>query len=570
MPISAAEIAQKKQQFISPQAPFEIETTVIEGRSYRAYKNSPKTLIDIIQAGRLYGDQEFLIYQGARYTFSQLFERVDALAAVFQEQYGIEKGDRVAIAMRNNPEWAIAYLAGTLVGAIIVPINSWGKTAELLYALTDSQARLLICDEPRLNLIRNSIESIDINVLVTGEKSAGIAAQSNIGDFESAVRAGEHLSYRAIEASPLDHCIILYTSGSTGMPKGVLHRHIAVCQALMNMFFLGALTAELEGPRPLKGGAQCEAPLLTVPLFHATGLLGGFLIPLQMGHKVVMMHKWDATAALAYIQNEKVTALTSVPAVLQDLLRHPAFDAYDTSSLARVAAAGAATPAGLPELVADKLDFPSRSTGYGMTETMAVASTMSGAIYDLKPDSAGIMSPVMEIRFVDENAKEVATGQPGEIELYSVCNTSGYWNNPEANAATFDDAGWMKTGDVGYLDEEGYLHISGRTKEIVIRGGENIYPGEIEQRVYEISQVQENVVFGVPDDAMGEELVLIYFCTEGSEIQEQQIRDYLLDRLANYKIPKYIQISDTALPQNASGKLHKKLIREQYLKNRGL
>jgi long-chain acyl-CoA synthetase len=325
----------------------------------------------------------------------------------------------------------------------------------------------------------------------------------------------------------------------------------------MNMFFLGFLVMELEGAREFRGGAERETPMLTVPLFHATGLLSGFLLPVQTGQKVVMIYKWDARQALETIQKEKVTSLSSVPAVIQDLLHTPAFDDYDTTSLIRVTAAGAATPAGLPELIREKCGEPSRSAGWGMTETVAVGATMSGVIYDMNPDSSGLVSPIVDMRFVDAGGTEQAAVEGGEIEVRSVTCTPGYWHKPEANASTFDAERWMKTGDVGRIDEHGYLHITGRIKEIVIRGGENIYPGEIEQAVYELPEVKENVVFGVPDAAMGEELALVVHVNPAESLTEEELRDFLKERLAGYKVPRHIRFSEEPLPQNASGKLHK-------------
>jgi long-chain acyl-CoA synthetase len=279
----------------------------------------------------------------------------------------------------------------------------------------------------------------------------------------------------------------------------------------------------------------------------------------------VMMYKWDARKALELIEAEKITGLASVPAVIQDLLYYPDFDRYTTDSLIRVSAAGAATPAGLPEMIRTKCGEPSRSAGWGMTETFAVGATMSGAVFDLSPASAGIVSPITQMRFVDASGAEQTPLDGGEMEVYSVTCTPGYWQKDEANAATFDAGRWMKTGDVGRIDEDGFLHITGRIKEIVIRGGENIYPGEIEQAVYELPQVKENVVFGVPDDAMGEELALVLHLNPGEVLSEQELREYLKDRLASYKVPRHIRFWNEPLPQNVSGKLHKLKAREAFL-----
>lgn len=569
MSVSGDAIKAKKAELTAAGAFFEVETLEIGGRSCRAYKHAPKTAIEILTNARNHGDAEFLIYEGQRYTYNRLFQEADALAAQLQQDYEVEKGDRVAIAMRNNAQWMIAYCAATLIGAVVVPINSWGKSEELEYAITDCKAGVLICDEARFGLIADSFDGMGICAIVV-PTSDNFTRPENVALFDDVISAGEEQTFKAPEISPEDSALILYTSGSTGFPKGVLHRHIAVGQGVMNMMFLGLLVAEFEGgPREYRGGAERETPMLTVPLFHATGLLGGFYLPVAMGQKVVMMYKWSSTNALELIEQERVTGLATVPAILQDLLGHPEYDNYDTGSLMRVSAAGAATPAGLPDLIKSRVANPSSSAGYGMTETMAVGGTMSGALFDFKPDSAGVVSPIMEMRFVAPDGSVQPEGEAGEIEMRGVCVTPGYWDKPEANADTFDEQGWMKTGDVGVVDEDGYLHITGRIKEIVIRGGENIYPGEIEQAAYELSDVREVVVFGEPDQAMGEEMVLVAHPAPGCSLSESGLREFLKERLAGYKVPRTIQIWDQSLPRNASEKLHKLKVKEAYLEAKG-
>ena len=564
MSITPAEVHSKKREITSEGGIFELENIDLDGYSYRAYKHAPQTLVDVLQGARAHGELEFIVYEGRRLSYNEFFRQVDALAASLQADYGVHKGDRVAIAMRNNPQWMISYAAATLIGAVVVPVNSWGKTEELRYVLEDSGSTVLICDAPRLALIETLLTELGVVVLLVEGSAAGFEAD-NVHAFAAVVAAGEGGAYDIPELSGEDNCVILYTSGSTGFPKGVLHRHVALCQSLMNMFFLGYLLMELEGAREFRGGAERETPMLTVPLFHATGLLSGFLLPIHTAQKVVIMYKWDARSALELIQQEKITSLSSVPAVIQDFLYHPDFDKFDTGSLIRVSAAGAATPAGLAEKIRAKCGEPSRSAGWGMTETVAVGATMSGVVFDLHPDSAGIVSPIVDMRFIDSSGRERDPVEGGEIEVYSVTCTPGYWHKPEANAETFDGQRWMKTGDQGRIDEDGFLHITGRIKEIVIRGGENIYPGEIEQAVYELPQVKENVVFGVPDDAMGEELALVVHLNPGDALGEDELRAFLKNRLATYKIPKHIRFWDHPLPQNASGKLHKLKSREMFL-----
>lgn len=564
MALTPADVHSKKQEITAPGGIFELEDVTLDGHVYRAYKHAPKTLVEVLQGARAHGELEFMVYEGRRYTYSGFFEQVDALAASLQSDFGVGKGDRVAIAMRNNAEWVIGYAAITLLGAIAVPVNSWGKTEELCYALEDSGSQLLLCDEARLALIEGALGKLGVTVLLV-EGGEQHAAYSQVHDFAAVLAAGRGRDYTAPELVGEDGCVILYTSGSTGFPKGVLHRHIALCQSLMNMFFLGYLLMELEGAREFRGGAERETPLLTVPLFHATGLLSGFLLPIHTAQKVVIMHKWDARRALELIQQEKITGLASVPAVIQDLLHRPDFDEFDTTSLIRVSAAGAATPAGLPELIREKCGEPSRSAGWGMTETLAVGSTMSGAVFDLSPESAGIVSPIVDLRFIDAQGREMLPATGGEMEIRSVTCTPGYWHKPEANAETFDAQRWMKTGDVGRVDEDGFLFITGRIKEIVIRGGENIFPGEIEQAAYEMPQVLEAVVFGVPDTAMGEELAMVLYLNPGETLGESEVRAFLKNRLATYKVPRHIQFWERPLPQNASGKLHKLKTREMFL-----
>ena len=564
MALTPADVHNKKREITAEGGLVEMEPVLLDGYTYQAYKHAPKTLVEVFTAARAHGDLEFIVYEGQRYSYAEFFQQVDALAASLQADFAVARGSRVAIAMRNNPAWAVTYAAVTLIGGVVVPINSWGKTEELRYAMEDSQSMLLVCDEPRLDLIESLLPELGVTALLV-EGAAARPPSGNVRAFDEVVAAGQGRDYEIPQLSGEDSCVILYTSGSTGFPKGVLHRHIAMCQSLMNMFFLGFLLMELEGAREFKGGAERETPMLTVPLFHATGLLSGLLLPIHTAQKVVIMYKWDAGRALELIQQEKITGLASVPAVIQDLLYHPDFDNYNTESLIRVSAAGAATPAGLPELIRKKCGEPSRSAGWGMTETVAVGATMSGVVFDLSPDSAGIVSPIVDMRFVDDkgNVQDPLTG--GEMEVYSVTCTPGYWHKPEANAETFDENRWMKTGDVGRIDEDGFLHITGRIKEIVIRGGENIYPGEIEQAVYELPAVKENVVFGVPDEAMGEELALVLYLNPGESMSEEELRIYLKGRLASYKVPKHIRFWDHPLPQNASGKLHKLNTRETFL-----
>ena len=562
MAFTAQDVHDKILEITADDAPFALREFDVDGQLLKGFVNAPADLVQLLQAGRGHGSKTFIVYEGRRLSFDQFFEQVDILGSQLQTHYGVGRGDRIAIAMRNAPEWAIAFVAAALCGAVIVPLNSWGKTDELLYGLQDCGASILVCDSQRFGLIEHSLEDLALQLIVV--EPVADPQSEKVSSFANVLARGLAEPFNIAKVAPNDSAIIIYTSGSTGFPKGAIQRHVSVSQALMNMYFLGMLTMAMEGPRELRGGSEQETPLLTVPLFHGTGLVSGLLMPLQLGQKVVMMYKWDTEDALKLIESEKITGLTSVPAVLQNLFTHPAYEQYDTSSLFRVGAAGAATPEGLPELIESKIDKVSRSAGWGMTETMSVGTTMSGEIYNLNPAASGIQSPLVELRFVGADGKPLPQGEIGEIQIRGITVCAGYWNRPEASAE-IRDGSWMKTGDLGKLDSDGFLHITGRIKEIVIRGGENIYPGEIENVAYSLEPIQEVVVFGIPDADMGEEMVMVAYAKPSAGISADDLRAHVTTKLAAYKVPKYIDLVEEPLPQNASGKLFKRKIQEEYL-----
>lgn len=562
MSFTASDVHRKIAELTSDDAAFALRDFDVDGGTVQGFVNAPTDLVQLLQAGRAHGEKTFMVYEGRRLSFDEFFRQADILASQFQSTYGIKKGDRIAIAMRNCPEWAIAFVATALCGAINVPLNSWGKTDELKYGLDDCTASILVCDVQRYALIENELDDTGLQIIVVEPGTE--PTQENVTSFEAILKRGPAPGFSIAEVTPNDEALIIYTSGSTGFPKGAVQRHISIAQALMNMYFLGMLTSSMEGPRELRGGAEQETPLLTVPLFHGTGLVSGLLMPLQLGQKVVMMYKWDTETALQLIQDEKITGLTSVPTVLQGLFTHPAYDDYDTSSLFRVGAAGAATPEGLPELIELKIDKVSRSAGWGMTETMSVGSTQSGEIYNLNPSASGLKSPLVDLRFVSPDGHVLPEGEIGELHIRGVVVCAGYWNRPEASAE-IRDGEWMKTGDLAMIDSDGFLHITGRIKEIVIRGGENIYPGEIENVAYGLDRVREVVVFGVPDEKMGEELAMVAYVETPRTLTVEELRAHIGIKLAAYKIPRYIEIVHEPLPQNASGKLFKRKIQDGFV-----
>jgi long-chain acyl-CoA synthetase len=552
---------------------FAVTERQVAGVPQRCFAHAAPHVLDLLTTGRGHGQADFLVFGDQRWSFDEFFADVDALAASLQLDMGVKPGDRIAIAMRNCPDWLIIFAAAIHVGAVAVLINSWGSAEELEFTLRDSDPTVLAADLPRTRLATDALRQRPLAVLfseVDGD-AEHLADESlrhlDVRTVRNAVVNGRGRAYTTATPTSEDTAMLLYTSGSTGHPKGVVYRHVAACQALMNMMLVGFLALELGGSVELRGGALAEAQLVTVPLFHATGLFSGFLLPCVVGQKVVLLRKWDAETAMQTIQAEKVTMLSTVPAIIKDLLTHPRFDDFDLSSVSRVAAAGAATPAGLPELLRDRLGIENRSAGYGMTESASVCATMSGPVFDLKPMAAGIVSPIMDLRVVDAAGNTLPSGQPGEIHLRGVTVTPGYWHRDDLTDEAFTPDGWLRTGDLGYVDADGFLHITGRIKDIVIRGGENIAPIEIENVAYRHPSVKEVAVFGVPDDFMGEELVMVCHPQPDSALTAGELRQHLLNALPNFKVPKYLALKDEPLPRNASEKIHRRALRDSFIAN---
>jgi long-chain acyl-CoA synthetase len=571
--LTPALVHEAVRRFTAADGIFAVSEKQVDGVPRRVFTHAATTVLDVLTSGRGHGDGDFLVFGDHRWSFEQFFADVDALAATLQHDMGVKPGDRIAIAMRNCPDWVLTFAAAVHVGAVAVLINSWGSAEELEFTLRDSDPVVLAADLPRTQLAAEALRQRPLAVLFSdvdgGTEHLDHASNGglDVRPIRDAVAAGRGRDYATVKREPEDMAMLLYTSGSTGHPKGVVYRHVSVGQALMHMMLAGFLPLEFSGPIELRGGATAEAGLVTVPLFHATGLFSGFLVPCAVGQKVVLLRKWDAVTAMQAIQNEKITMIATVPAILKDLLTHPRFDDFDLSSISRVAAAGAATPAGLPELLRDKLGIENRSAGYGMTETASVCATMSGPVFDLKPLAAGIISPIIDLRVVDAQGHTLPSEQDGEIQLRGVTITPGYWQRDDLTREAFTSDGWLRTGDLGHLDDDDFLHITGRIKEIVIRGGENIAPIEIENVAYRHPSVKEVAVFGVPDDLMGEELAMVCHPQPGSALTEDELRAHLSDALPTFKVPKYLALTNESLPRNASEKIHRLALRNSFVAN---
>lgn len=524
------------------------------------YVNAPSTVREVVAPAREHGDREFLIYEGERRSFNQVMDEADEIAAALQA-HGVVPGDRVAIAMRNYPEWMALFLAIIDIGAIAVPVNSWGKPADIVYTIVDAQAKMAFCDQARYNGVADLLAEKGIASIVVRPENAD--DQRSLGAF-----IGDHKGAKpnVVALNPDDLAMIMYTSGTSGKPKGAASTHRALGQAIFNMECSSIASAMTNGEligAMMERGFEPTA-LLAVPLFHVSGCHAQFLVNFRGGRRVVMMFKWDVDRALQYIEQDRVTTLAAAPAMVLDLLESPKFATTDTSSLFSLGIGGAATPPKIAALIGEQLPQNLSGTGYGMTETNAQGASLMGQAFHLKPGCSGFPHPVVDFRICDEAGDDLPAGEAGEIWVRSCANIVEYWNQPEANAADFR-GDWLKTGDVGYLDADGFLYLADRAKDMIIRGGENIYPIEIENQLIEHDAVKEVVAIGIPNERLGEEVGVVLYLNPGAQADREEIVRYCKEHLAGYKVPTHVFYSDEPMPRNATNKILKRDVKAGVL-----
>ena len=553
---------QHLEALTAPGQPFEVIDRQIGGRPCKAYRNAPATLRELLDQGRAHGDKEFLVYEGQRYSFDQFFAEADA-AACGLSAAGIRAGDRVAIAMRNYPEWMMAFTAIVTTGAVPVTINSWGAAEEILYVLDDSEAKWLFCDEARHNMLDQALTERQLPAIVV--RPDLITATPNWEAFISPYQQHEKKPLRPPRSED-DIATIIYTSGTTGKPKGVVSLNRQVCQAIFNFECCGFAMAMTNGDllgRLMELDSDYSA-LLAVPLFHVSGCYAVFMLNLRGGRRTVMMYKWDIKKALKYITRERVGVLSVAPAMLMMLFEDPGFADADTSRLYFIGGGGSAFPSDLPGLIDQKVPDRIPGCGYGSTETNASACSMNGHLFRARPKASGLPSPIMQlqIRGTDGHSA-LPTGERGEIWVYGISIAEGYWQKPELTAESFQD-GWFRTGDIGYIDEDGYLFVVDRIKDIVIRAGENISSNEVEQALGTHPDVLEAGAFGIPHPQLGEELAAAVVIRPQRQPSVEQLQAHVGEQLAHFKVPAYIFLCHEPLPRNAAGKLLKNALRETH------
>jgi acyl-CoA synthetase (AMP-forming)/AMP-acid ligase II len=547
-----------RARLTAPGQRFEMETIDIRGVPTRVWKNAPPNLRAIALLGRSHGDRVFTILNDERVTYDAWFRAVAKLAHELQAR-GVKKGDRVAVSMRNLPEWPVAFFAAVTIGAICVPLNAWWTGDELAFGLSNSGTKALICDDERWDRIApHRAECPDLEtVFVTRSQGAPDGAEtleSVIGtphDFAS-LPAGE---LPEVEIGPEDDATIFYTSGTTGQPKGALGTHRNLCTNILSSGY-NAACAVLRRGEELPDPVQ-KVGLTVIPLFHVTACSAGLMGSIAAGNTMIFMHKWDPVEAFQIIEREKVNSTGGVPTIAWQLIEHPERKNYDLSSIEAIAYGGAPSA---PELVRKIREVFGAlpGNGWGMTETMATVTGHSSEDYLNRPDSCGPPVAVADIKIMSEDGqRELPVGEIGELWARGPMVVKGYWNRPEATAETFID-GWVRTGDLARVDEEGFCYIADRAKDMIIRGGENIYSSEVENVLYDHPAVTDAALIGLPHKQLGEEPAAVVHLAPGTSASEEELQQWVADRLARFKVPVQVVFSADTLPRNANGKILKK------------
>jgi len=544
----------------APGARFETVIAIVDGRPVRVWKNAPADLRAVLDRRLDFSDRTFLVYEETRLTYGEHYAQVARLALLLRGRFGVKKGERVAIAMRNYPEWSVAFFAAAAIGAIVVPLNAWWTGAELAYGLSDSGAVVLIADSERAARLAPERGGLALRAVLVVR---GLAEGALSMDDELAM-VPEKSALPAVDLEPDDPATIFYTSGTTGFPKGALGSHRNICNNILSVGFAPARVLVRRGEAlPDPETLPQRAILLSVPMFHVTGCHSVLVAGAFGGAKVVLMHKWHPEDALRLIAAEKVNVFGGVPSMAWQVLESPAFSKYDTSSLEGVSYGGAPAAPELVETIGAALPVAEPGNGWGMTETSSVATHIIGAEYRAKPQSVGRPVAVCDVKAADEAGEAVPAGQLGELMIAGPNVVKGYWNKPEATAAAFVE-GWVRTGDIGWIDAEGFVHIVDRAKDMIIRGGENIYCVEVENVLFEHDAVIDAAIIGLADRILGEEVGAVVQVKPGATLSAAALIEHAAGRLAAFKVPIAVEIRSEPLPRNANGKILKDVLREHF------
>ena len=558
-----AELRQVREELTGPGGQFEIVETDVLGQQLRCFKHAPPSVREVWLASALFAERPYLIYEDEVLTYAQAHTHVAAIAAWLFEQ-GVVPGDRVAIAMRNYPEWMLIYWACTSVGVACVGMNAWWNAEEMAFGMKDAAPKVLFLDAERLARLRETPGLADSAQLVGVRLPAPDPAVTAYADV---IAGGGALPDVAVD--PDSDACIFYTSGTTGFPKGAQLTHRGCVANLLNMVY--STTAQALAVERATGLAPPADPptavtLLTTPLFHVTANNCGAYLTTAAGGAIVLMYKWEAGAALKLVAKHGITGISGVPVMSREIINHPDFATTDTSTLTGLSGGGAQLPPDLVLKIDEQVSTARPTTGYGMTETCGIITSVTGDFFVAKPDSAGPSMPNFEVKCVDDNGNTVPQGEIGELWVKGSSVIRGYINRPDATAAAITDGGWLHTGDVARIDADGFIYIVDRKKDMVLRGGENVFCTEVEAGIYRHAAVAECCVFGVPDERLGEEVGVALVLKPGDSLDEAALRQHCLAVMAKHKVPRYIWFLTEALPRNASGKFLRRELRDDLSK----
>ena len=559
-----AELAAAVAQVTAAGQPYETRIERIRGVDFTVFRNAPENLRALYASGLDHADKDFYVYQNERYTYRRMWSLAARCANRLRER-GVGAGDRVGVALRNYPEWIAAFMGVTSLGAVAVALNAWWSGEELLYGIDDSGLKLLFADVERTERLAGQLAPGRVELIAVRHERPGLATWDEFLDG-----ASDQMPEPAI--GPEDNATILYTSGSTAHPKGVLSTHRAITNALLGWECGGAIAMAMNPDMAAAVGRSAPAPqdppavILTVPLFHVTGLVVQMLMSFRRGRKVVGMYKWDAAQALKIIEAERITEFNGVPTMAWELVQSPERGKYDLSSLKSAGGGGAPMAPEHARQIDKTIGAGAPGTGWGMTETQGLATTIGGAAFLARPRSCGrAVPPLVQVKAVKADGADAAPLETGELWIRGAMNMAGYWNKPDATAETLTD-GWVHTGDIGHLDEDGYVFITDREKDMVIRGGENIGCQEVEAVLYEHPKVLEAAVFGVPDERLGETLAAVVVARRDETLTAGDVREFAAEHVAKFKVPDHVWVRAERLPRIASEKIFKRGLREEALR----
>jgi long-chain acyl-CoA synthetase len=544
-------------QLTGPGAPFEIVVEDVGGRPMRNWKNREANLREKLARAAERGDATCMVQGERRIAYAELGRRVWGAGHALKDRHGLAKGDRLAVLAYNSPDWLLTLFGAVSVGGIGVGLNGWWSSEEIAYGLEDSGSRYLVVDErlwPRVEPLAGQLPALEKIFFIGDDPPAGTVPVTEL--------LGERDDVPTVPIDEDDPFVILYTSGTTGRSKGCITTHRGTISQVNGIFFSGAIGRVLGTTAAPSGNRLPMVGLLTSPLFHVGGLHSGFLSQITAGSKLVFSEgRFDPEQIMQLIEREKVTTWGAIPTMLHRLVHHPKVRDYDLSSLSAISFGGAPTP---PETIARAQEVlpwkPSYANAYGLTETHGVATSNGGKDLLAKTTSAGRPVPVLDLAIVDEDGKPVPDGQLGQITFFGPTITPGYWNRPEATAETVVD-GWLQTGDLGYRDPDGFLFVVDRAKDMILRGGENVYCTEIENCLAEHPEIDEAAIIGVPDPELGERVKAIVRRQPGSNLSADAVRRHVAAHMASFKVPEFVEFTDEPLPRNPAGKILKNALR---------